>query len=81
MHHCVWARLADELDSYTFQTVGHEVIELLAKALELPLFRVRLNGTAVNQVLPFFCQWGAPHFSFSNVFDERTSFQRAGAHV
>ena len=31
--------LASELDSYMFQTVGHEAIELYAEAMRLPLFR------------------------------------------
>ena len=28
-----------ELDSYMFQTVGHEAIQLYAEAMRLPLFR------------------------------------------
>lgn len=28
-----------ELDSYMYQTVGHEAIQLYAEAMELPLFR------------------------------------------
>ncbi|KAG9390536.1 ATP-binding region [Carpediemonas membranifera] len=43
-HECVaLANLApvaeDEIDSFTFQTVGHNVIDSIAKAMNLPLFR------------------------------------------
>jgi diphthine-ammonia ligase len=35
-----------ELDSFMFQTVGHNVIELIAQAMELPLFRMPTKGIA-----------------------------------
>lgn len=36
--------LADELDSFMYQTVGHQGIEMLAEAMELPLFRKTTSG-------------------------------------
>lgn len=38
---------ADELDSFMFQTVGHEGISLYAEALGLPLYRSRTRGCSV----------------------------------
>lgn len=39
----------DELDSYMYQTVGHQNIELYAEAMDLPLYREKITGDAVNQ--------------------------------
>ena len=39
----------DELDSFMYQTVGHQAIESIAKALELPLFRREISGSPVSQ--------------------------------
>ncbi|GAK67674.1 meiotically up-regulated 71 protein [Moesziomyces antarcticus] len=39
----------DELDSYMYQTVGHDAVHLVAAALGLPLYRREIKGTAVNQ--------------------------------
>lgn len=41
----------DELDSFTFQTVGHTVITAYAECLGVPLFRRATAGRSVNQVL------------------------------
>ncbi len=39
-----------ELDSYMFQTVGHEALDLLSEATGLPLFRGDLAaGSSINQ--------------------------------
>ncbi|KAM4899030.1 diphthine--ammonia ligase isoform 5-T5 [Sylvia borin] len=38
----------DELDSYMYQTVGHQAIDLYADALDLPLYRGFIKGTSVN---------------------------------
>ncbi|XP_026566402.1 diphthine--ammonia ligase isoform X3 [Pseudonaja textilis] len=38
----------DELDSYMYQTVGHQAIELYAEAMGLPLYRHTIKGTSVN---------------------------------
>lgn len=35
---------ADELDSFMYQTVGHMGIEMLAEAMELPLYRKTTSG-------------------------------------
>lgn len=39
----------DELDSYMYQTVGHQNIELYAEAMGLPLYREAITGNALNQ--------------------------------
>ncbi|XP_055545402.1 uncharacterized protein LOC129730249 [Wyeomyia smithii] len=38
----------DELDSYMYQTVGHQGIEMLAQAMELPLYRKITRGNSIN---------------------------------
>ncbi|XP_034273827.1 diphthine--ammonia ligase [Pantherophis guttatus] len=38
----------DELDSYMYQTVGHQAIELYAEAMDLPLYRHTIKGTSIN---------------------------------
>ena len=45
---------ADELDSFMYQTVGHDGIEAIAACMELPLFRrpIQPKG-AVNQELEY----------------------------
>jgi hypothetical protein len=37
----------DELDSFAFQTVGHEVIDAYAECLSVPLFRKSLDGQSL----------------------------------
>ncbi|XP_010220935.1 PREDICTED: diphthine--ammonia ligase [Tinamus guttatus] len=39
---------SDELDSYMYQTVGHQAIDLYADAMDLPLYRCFIKGTSVN---------------------------------
>ncbi|KAJ9474400.1 Diphthine--ammonia ligase [Pseudozyma hubeiensis] len=39
----------DELDSYMYQTVGHDAVHLVAEAMQLPLYRRVIKGTAINQ--------------------------------
>ncbi|PWN37236.1 adenine nucleotide alpha hydrolases-like protein [Meira miltonrushii] len=39
----------DELDSYMYQTVGHDAIHLIAQAMDLPLYRTTIKGKALNQ--------------------------------
>ena len=34
------------MDSYMYQTVGHSAIRLYAEALELPLYRAAIRGSA-----------------------------------
>lgn len=43
----------DELDSYMYQTVGHQAIELVAEALDKPLFRADITGTTKNKDLDY----------------------------
>ncbi|XP_014239939.1 diphthine--ammonia ligase [Cimex lectularius] len=38
----------DELDSYMYQTVGHQGVEMYAEALNLPLFRYETSGVALQ---------------------------------
>ena len=38
----------DDLNSYMYQTAGHGLIRLYSDALELPLFRQEISGSAVN---------------------------------
>lgn len=44
---------SDELDSYMYQTVGHNVIEAVAECMGLPLFRKPIKGSAVTQELEY----------------------------
>ncbi|KAJ3299867.1 ATP binding domain 4 [Borealophlyctis nickersoniae] len=39
----------DELDSYMYQTVGHDAIELYAGCMNLPLFRREIRGSSKEQ--------------------------------
>ncbi|CAE6397011.1 unnamed protein product [Rhizoctonia solani] len=38
-----------EMDSFMYQTVGQDAVELVARALEVPLFRRTINGSAIEQ--------------------------------
>ncbi|XP_056250336.1 diphthine--ammonia ligase [Seriola aureovittata] len=38
----------DELDSYMYQTVGHQAIELYAEATDLPLYRRTIQGSSLD---------------------------------
>ncbi|XP_057715067.1 diphthine--ammonia ligase isoform X2 [Corythoichthys intestinalis] len=38
----------DELDSYMYQTVGHQAIELYAEAMDLPLYRRTIQGISLD---------------------------------
>jgi len=40
---------SNDLDSYMFQTVGVEVIPLIAECMQKPLLRAPIKGTALNQ--------------------------------
>lgn len=41
--------LSDELDSYMYQTVGHMGIEMLAEAMEMPLYRKTTSGLTTQK--------------------------------
>ena len=42
-------RIPEEIDSYLYQTVGQDAIEFVAQALDVPLYRKTIDGTAVEQ--------------------------------
>lgn len=39
----------DEMDSYMYQTVGHDAISLYSVATGLPLYREAIHGTSLQQ--------------------------------
>lgn len=39
----------DEIDSYMYQTVGHDGIDLYSESMGLPLFRKVISGNALVQ--------------------------------
>lgn len=41
--------MTEEIDSYLYQTVGQDGLHFIAEALELPLYRRTIHGTAVDQ--------------------------------
>ncbi|KAI0530621.1 hypothetical protein KFK09_000166 [Dendrobium nobile] len=43
----------DELDSYMYQTVGHQIVIGYAECMGLPLFRRRIQGSTRNQQLSY----------------------------
>lgn len=43
------ASLSDEIDSYMYQTVGHDGIDLYSESMGLPLYRRVIAGNAVVQ--------------------------------
>ena len=45
MHFCH----IDEIDSFMFQTVGHDAVHLIAKCMDLPLFRKEIKGRPLLQ--------------------------------
>ncbi|XP_056624487.1 LOW QUALITY PROTEIN: diphthine--ammonia ligase [Triplophysa dalaica] len=40
--------VSDELDSYMYQTVGHQAVDLYAEALDLPLYRRIIEGSSLD---------------------------------
>jgi diphthine-ammonia ligase len=43
----------DEMDSWMYQTVGHDVVPLYAQAMDLPMYRQIINGTNVETELHY----------------------------
>ncbi|KAJ8656522.1 diphthine-ammonia ligase [Lichtheimia ornata] len=39
----------DELDSYMYQTVGHDAIQYYAECMDVPLYRGEIRGTPIHQ--------------------------------
>ena len=44
---------ADELDSFMYQTVGHDAVHLQAECLGLPLYREYITGESIDQTLNY----------------------------
>lgn len=40
--------VSDELDSYMYQTVGYQAVDLYAEALDLPLYRRTIEGSSLH---------------------------------
>ncbi|VDD93682.1 unnamed protein product [Enterobius vermicularis] len=43
----------DEVDSFMYQSVGYQGVQLYGEALELPLFRAEIRGLPLNQSLEY----------------------------
>ncbi|KAK9728364.1 hypothetical protein K7432_001153 [Basidiobolus ranarum] len=43
----------DELDSFMFQTVGHDIIDFYSECMDLPLYRHSINGSSVLQTMDY----------------------------
>ena len=43
----------DELDSFMYQTVGHDVLDIYEKCIGVPMYRQQINGKASNQQLEY----------------------------
>lgn len=41
-------KVIEELDSYLYQTVGQDAIEFVAQALDVPLYRRTISGSAIE---------------------------------
>jgi diphthine-ammonia ligase len=44
---------ADELDSFMYQTVGHDAVHLQAECLPIPLYREYITGQSIDQSLNY----------------------------
>lgn len=44
----IFSHVTDELDSYMYQTVGHQAIELYADAMDLPLYGRIIQGSSLD---------------------------------
>ncbi|CAK7906112.1 diphthine--ammonia ligase [[Candida] anglica] len=43
----------DEIDSFMFQTVGHDIIDSYSECVGVPLYRQKISGTSKNQHLEY----------------------------
>ncbi|ORX92572.1 hypothetical protein K493DRAFT_263323 [Basidiobolus meristosporus CBS 931.73] len=43
----------DELDSFMFQTVGHDIIDFYSECMQLPLYRHSITGSSVLQTMDY----------------------------
>ncbi|CAX43629.1 endoribonuclease, putative [Candida dubliniensis CD36] len=65
IHHCIsqghelvalgnlYPEKSDEIDSFMFQTVGHDVIDYYSQCLDVPLYRQPILGKSANQHLEY----------------------------
>jgi diphthine-ammonia ligase len=44
---------ADEIDSFMYQTVGHDAVHLQAECMNLPLYREYITGQSIDQGLNY----------------------------
>lgn len=49
----LYPEISDEIDSFMFQTVGHDVIEYYSQCLDVPLYRQPILGKSTNQNLEY----------------------------
>ena len=47
------AAASDEIDSWMYQTVGHDVVQLYAEAMNLPLYREYITGSNLETGLHY----------------------------
>ncbi|KAG5438941.1 hypothetical protein PCANB_002271 [Pneumocystis canis] len=50
MMHCI---ANEEIDSYMYQTVGHDVIQLYEEIMNIPLYQEYIMGTSIDQSLTY----------------------------
>ncbi len=43
----------DEMDSYMYQTVGHDIVPAIAECFDLPLYRAPISGIAVDMGMDY----------------------------
>jgi diphthine-ammonia ligase len=43
----------DELDSFMYQTVGHDAVHLQAECIDIPLYREYITGESIDQALNY----------------------------
>ncbi|WFD44088.1 diphthine--ammonia ligase [Malassezia psittaci] len=67
----------DEMDSYMYQTVGHDAVHYVAEAMNLPLYRTQITGTVVNQDAVYGSRDYAP--SISNEESDQATINATGS--
>lgn len=43
----------DEMDSFMYQTVGHDIIDLYSECMQLPMYRGEINGKSKSQEMSY----------------------------
>ena len=64
----------NELDSYMYQTVGHQAIDLYSEAMELPLYRGNLRYFHLNYISYIACVLSLNSLTF---FADTLSFYKS----